>query len=106
MQSARIIQLFPDRLIPAIIDRDEHLANARTVLRNAQRHDDDTLRDACRVLQAWGGQLDWIEADAMMLAIATQNRPTADDYRAEAVPVLTFFAAFALFMALFFSVTP
>ena len=107
--TAHIVQLFPDRLTPHEPDRDLHVARARAVLRSAHPQDPATLRDACRVLQAWGEPMDWMEADAMMLALSLHNRPprpTVTDYRAEFAPVLWFFGVAALFLTVFFAVTP
>ena len=75
--TAQIVQLRDRRMFPAPIDRGEHVANARAVLRSAEDHDTQTLSDACLVMQAWGDANDWIEADAMMLAIklGARKRP-------------------------------
>ncbi len=101
--TAQIIRL-PDRIYPAPIDRDEQVQNARAVLRHAGDFDDQIIRDACLILQAWGDANDWIEADAMMLALRLNRRPvprpTLPDYRAEVLPLLGFLAFGAACLAL------
>jgi hypothetical protein len=101
--TAQILHL-PPRMFPAPIDRDEQVDNARAVLRHAADFDDQIISDACLILQAWGDPADWLEADAMMLALRLNRRPrpvdpvkpTGADYAA-ALPGLAALAA--LFVA-------
>lgn len=97
---------FPQRALPVTEEyRARHLDNARAVIASAEFQDDQTLRDACLVMQAWGGTDDWIIADAMMLAIRTGRRPKPD-YRSQVLPTLFFCAAAFLFLTLFLGATP
>lgn len=54
--------------------RAEIVAAARAVLRSAARHDDAILTEACVALQTYGDATDWLQADAMLLAIRLRAR--------------------------------
>lgn len=99
MTAQVIYPTFPRRMYPAPVDRDEHVRNARAVLRSAEVQTAQVLRDACLVLQAWGDATDWLEADAMILALNMRARPAPrpsfDDYAAGA-PGLAALAALLL----------
>lgn len=57
----------------------EIVATARAVLRSAARHDDAILTEACVALQTWGDGTDWLEADAMLMAIRIRARRRAHE---------------------------
>jgi len=59
--------------------RIEIVAAARGVLRSAARHDDAILNEACVALQTWGDSTDWLQADAMLLAVRRRARLRAHD---------------------------
>jgi hypothetical protein len=59
--------------------RAEIVAAAQAVLRSAVRHDDAVLTEACTALQTWGDGTDWLQADAMLLAIRLRARRQAQD---------------------------
>lgn len=61
--TATILAFRPVDRATAIVDA------ARAILRNAANHDDATLIEACDALNKWGDPPDWLQADAMMLAI-------------------------------------
>lgn len=54
--------------------RQEIVATARAVLRGAARHSDAILTEACAALQTWGDATDWLQADAMLLALRQRER--------------------------------
>jgi hypothetical protein len=65
--------------------RIEAITAARAVLRSAANHDDAILIEACSALQTWGDGTDWLEADAMLMAIRIRaRRRAADAAKAEA----------------------
>ena len=57
----------------------EAVSAARAILRGAARHDDAALTEACRVLQTWGDQIDYLEADAMLLALRLRHKRLTDE---------------------------
>jgi hypothetical protein len=59
--------------------RVEIVAAAHAVLRSAARQDDAILTEACVALQTWGDSTDWLQADAMLLAIRLRARRKAHD---------------------------
>ncbi len=61
------------------------VAAARAVLRSAANHSDDILTEACDALQRWGDPTDWLEADAMLLAIRLRAHGRAHE-AAEVAP--------------------
>lgn len=52
---------------------------ARTILRSAARHSDADLHEACLALQTWGNCNDYLEADAMLLAMRLRARRRAHE---------------------------
>ena len=52
----------------------EAVSAARAILRGAARHDDAALTEACRVLQTWGDQIDYLEADVVIASIERKRR--------------------------------
>lgn len=73
--------------------RAEIVAAARAVLRSAARHDDAILIEACTALQAWGDGTDWLQADAMLLAIRIRARRRTQDASKTAAQKITIRAA-------------
>lgn len=60
-------------------ERAEWVSKARATLRHPEHMPAQVLRDACAVLQAWGGAADWLEADAMIFALNKRERMQAHD---------------------------
>jgi len=55
------------------------VAVARAVLRSAADHSDEILIEACTALMTWGDGTDWLEADAMLMAIRIRARRRAHE---------------------------
>ena len=59
--------------------RQEVEESAHAIIRGAAHHDDATLTDACKTLQTWGDATDWLEADAMLLALSLRAHRQRQD---------------------------
>jgi hypothetical protein len=59
--------------------RTDIVTAARAILRSAANHDDAILIEACTALQTWGDGTDWLQGDAMLLAIRLRARRRAAD---------------------------
>jgi hypothetical protein len=55
------------------------VGHARTILRSAVNHTDETLAEACQALRDYGDWKDHMEADAMMLAIRLRRSRRAHE---------------------------